>query len=142
MPNHLLNQFRLEARIKALRCLEDARHKIYSIAGGAIDSNSIDAAVISTEQRIEFFRSPEFLAWVAAEKACQREIFWCKDVDKTQAAGDIFTFFFDWRANNCKFSPHQLEVIQAFLKKHKVDVPLEQGPQEVLRLWQQKEEGG
>jgi hypothetical protein len=64
---------------------------------------------------MEFFRSAEFRAWVASEKAAGRQIFWLKDVDKTQGAGDVFTFFFKWRADNNKFSAHQLEVISQCL---------------------------
>lgn len=132
----------LKKRIDALVALEGARQKLYTIAGGSIDSGDVHAASISTAQRIEYFRSAEFAAWLAAEKAAGREVFWLKDVDKTQAAGDIFTFFFDWRADNGKFSQHQLEVIQRFLQKQNVHVALEDGPQEVVRLWKNREEGG
>lgn len=132
----------LSARIEALVALEGARNKLYSIAGGCIDSGDVRAARITTLARMDYFRSAEFRNWIAKENAAGRQLFWLKDVDKTQAAGDIFTFFFDWRAENGAFSKQQLEVIQAFLRKHEIQVPLADGPQEVLRLWQAKEEGG
>jgi hypothetical protein len=145
--------------------LERARAKIYEIAGGSIDSHDVRAARLTTAQRIDYFRSPEFRDWVASEKAAGREVFWLKDVDKTQAAGDIFTFFFKWRADNNKFSRAQLKVIRdALLKRRKLlsraaaraagafsgagrqraalAAFAAAGPHEVLRLWQQKEMGG
>ena len=132
----------LARRIDALVVLEAARNKLYSISGGSIDSGDVRAASISTAQRIEYFNSPEFRAWLAAEKAAGRQVIWCKDVDKTQAAGDIFTFYFDWRSANGAFSQKQLEVIQQFLRKQNVAVSLEDGPSEVVRLWLNREEGG
>lgn len=132
----------VQARIDALVALERVREKLYSIAGGGIDSGDVRASRISTASRMEFFRGEEFRDWVAKEHAAGRQLFWLKDVDKTQAAGDIFTFYFDWRSANGAFSKQQLGVIQAFLRKHEVDVPLADGPQEVLRLWQKREEGG
>ncbi len=132
----------LATKIEALVAMESARNHLYSIAGGSLDSGDVHAASLSTSQRIDFFRSTEFRAWVAKENAAGRQVFWLKDVDKTQAAGDIFTFFFDWRADNGAFTGKQLSVIRKFLLSHGVDVALQDGPQEVLRLWQQKEEGG
>lgn len=142
--------------------LERARRVLYAITGGAIDSGDVRAAKLSTRQRIEFFKTPEFRDWVASEKAAGREIFWLKDVDKTQAAGDIFTFFFKWRADNKKFTKQQLAVIERFLLGRKswlarTGIRLSRGicglvgltpfadsisPYEVLRLWNAKEEGG
>jgi len=95
--------------------LELAQRKLYEIAGGSRDSGDPRAARLTTAQRLEYLKSPEFVAWVASEKAAGREVFWLKDVDKTQGAGDVFTFFFDWRARNKKFSPEQLAVIGKFL---------------------------
>lgn len=92
-----------------------AQRKLYEISGGGKGSNNVRAARITTAERIAFFNSPEFRDWVTSEKNAGREIFWLKDVDKTQAAGDIFTFFFKWRADNNKFSPEQLKVIEKFL---------------------------
>jgi flagellar basal body P-ring protein FlgI len=37
--------------------LQAAQDKLYSIAGGSIDSNDVRASRISTRQRIEYFRS-------------------------------------------------------------------------------------
>src|SRR4029450_10969784 len=100
--------------------------------------------------------------------AAGRQVFWLKDVDKTQAAGDIFTFFFKWRADNGKFSTEQLAVIEKFLLKRRgllsrtgtrlaralwavprlvgltPSVPsfASLSPYDVLRLWESKESGG
>lgn len=152
--------------------LERAQNKLYSIAGGSIDSGNVRASRLTTAQRIEYFRSPEFSDWIAYEKACGREVFWLKDVDKTQGAGDIFTFFFKWRADNNKFTRPQLKVVADFLAAHKAESknkgknegrkPLfkratgwvgavlcgaqskavDLSPHEVLRVWLSKEDGG
>jgi hypothetical protein len=146
--------------------LTRAQNRLYQVAGGSYDSGNVRAARVTTEQRIDFFRSPEFREWVAAENACGRQVFWLKDVDMTQGAGDIFTFFFQWRAENGKFTEEQLKVIDRFLLKRKSatqrfatrvarfftaafslvgltkPTDLAQGPFEVLRLFKSKEEGG
>lgn len=146
--------------------LARARAKLYAIAGGRIDSDDVRAARLTTAQRIEYFRSAEFQEWLAAAKAAGKEIFWLKDVDMTQAAGDIFTFFFKWRADNGKFSQQQLRVIAAFLSRRQsapvrvlawltrliwlvvglLGIPLpafaSRTPYDVLRLWRAHEEGG
>jgi hypothetical protein len=149
---------------KILTPLERAQDKLYSISGGSIDSGNVKAARLTTSQRIEYFRSTEFRDWVADEKANGREVFWLKDVDKTQGAGDIFTFFFKWRADNRKFTPKQLKVVQDFLTAHKAKtapLPLfkraagwvgavlcgpapnsDLTPHDVLRVWLNKEDGG
>ena len=129
--------------------LERARAKLYAIAGGSIDSDNVRAAKLTTAQRIEYFRSAEFRQWVASEKAAGREVFWLKDVDKTQSAGDIFTFFFKWRADNHKFTSKQLTVIRRFLRQqHKLlsrkpTVPAAASllPHNVVHLWVAKETG-
>ncbi len=148
--------------------LSRAQRKLYEIAGGSKDSGDVRAAKLTTAQRIAYFNSIEFRDWVASEKAAGREIFWLKDVDKTQAAGDIFTFFFKWRADNGKFSDAQLKVIEKFLltRPHALlrpfirlgralrRVPSQLGltasgplfsnstPHEVVKDWQCKEQGG
>lgn len=142
--------------------LDRARLKLYEISGGAIDSGDVRAAKLSTRQRLEYFKSAEFRDWVASEKAAGREIFWLKDVDKTQAAGDIFTFFFKWRADNNKFSAEQLAVIERFLlgrrsREARLGIRVLRSiaglagfkpfatalsPYEVLRLWNEREERG
>jgi hypothetical protein len=123
--------------------LQAAQAKLYLISGGSIDSHDVRAAKISTEQRIEYFRSEEFRAWVASEKAAGREVFWLKDVDKTQSAGDIFTFFFKWRADNDGFSRDQLRVVRDFVLNHRRTVRrLALAPHHVLGLWQEKEING
>jgi|AGTN01.2.fsa_nt_gi hypothetical protein len=100
--------------------LARAKAKLYSITGGSEESGDVRAAKLTTAQRIEYFKSPEFRDWVASEKACGKQVFWLKDVDKTQGAGDVFTFFFEWRAKNNKFSAQQLRIIGKFLlsKRH------------------------
>jgi len=135
--------------------LTAARRRLYEIAKGHIDSNNVEASSLTTEERMAFFRTPEFVAWVEAERASGHQVFWLKDVDKTQAAGDIFTFFYKWRADNKKFSPSQLKTIEDFLLSRMN--PVERAafkvarrftsldrlsPYEVIRLWQSKEHGG
>lgn len=148
--------------------LMQAQRRLYEISGGSKNSNDVRAARLTTADRIVFFSSPEFRDWVAAEKAAGREIFWLKDVDKTQAAGDIFTFFFKWRADNNKFSQAQLQVIEKFLlqQPHALARPLirlarglariphrlglttsaprfaNSTPHDVVAQWQRKEQGG
>lgn len=128
--------------------LERATRKLYEIAGGSRDSGDVRAAKLTTAQRIAYFRCAEFRDWVASEKAAGREVFWLKDVDKTQAAGDIFTFFFKWRADNGKFTDAQLKVIHSFLvsRRHALLRPFlrfaSHTPHQVVGLWQQKEQGG
>jgi hypothetical protein len=128
--------------------LQRATDKLYEIAGGSRDSGDVRAAKLTTAQRIAYFRSPEFRDWVASEKASNREVFWLKDVDKTQAAGDIFTFFFKWRADHGKFTEAQLKVIDSFLlsKRHPLVRPFlflgSRTPHHVVGSWQQKEQGG
>jgi len=145
-----------QAKTTAAEALEAALRRIYEISGGSIDSGDVRAQRLTTEQRIAYFRSPEFRAWVEAEIAEGRQVFWLKDVDKTQAAGDIFTFFFKWRADNNKFSSDQLAVMRRFLRKHRASlkrestsvnrkrhvVPASRLPYEVLELWDRKESGG
>jgi hypothetical protein len=120
--------------------LKAARDAFYAITGGSIDSGNVRAARVTTEQRIKFFRSKTFRDWVAYEKLCGREVFWLKDVDKTQGAGDIFTFFYKWRAENDKFSKSQLVRISKYLKS--VSHENSGHPMEVLRLFEQKLAGG
>lgn len=148
--------------------LKRARQLLYSVTGGSHDSGDVRAARLTTAQRTEFFRSPEFREWVAFEKAHGRQVFWLKDVDKTQGAGDIFTFFFKWRADNDKFSASQLGAIDDYLLKRQgfarsgavrltralwllssamgfspqLPAFAKLGPYEVLRLWESKEAGG
>jgi hypothetical protein len=132
------------AVMKAYKALTAARRKLYSIAGGSRTSGNPRLSHITTAQRMEYFRSAEFRAWVKAEKAAGREVFWLKDVDKTQGAGDVFTFFFKWRADNNKFSPEQLDVIAGVLSKNGVTgiTAKSAGPQAVIDSWLANEAGG
>jgi len=141
--------------------LERAQQKLYSIAGGSIDSGDVRLARITTIQRMDYFRSQEFRQWVASEISAGRSIFWLKDVDKTQGAGDIFTFFYKWRADNNKFQPAQLKVIADFLQTEKdssaswlarnlgrlaravgMKGEHEYSPDQVISTWLSKEDGG
>lgn len=142
--------------------LKRARDHLYSIAGGDARSGDVTLARLTTAQRTAYFRSPEFRDWVAFENAAGRQVFWLKDVDKTQAAGDIFTFFLDWRVRNNKLSRPQLKAIEKYLLRRRgtmrgIGITLTRiagafagiqpefaqlTPQAALRLWQQKEEGG
>ncbi len=107
----------LQNIVSAIVALDAAQDKLYSIAGGSIDSGNAKAARMTSQQRLDYFRSDEFRHWVACEKAAGRQVFWLKDVDKTQGAGDIFTFFFKWRADNGKFTEKQLAVIADYLEQ-------------------------
>jgi len=138
--------------------LELAQRKLYEIAGGSRRSNDPKAASMTTAQRLQYLKSDEFVAWVASEKAAGREVFWLKDVDKTQGAGDVFTFFMDWRAKNKKFSKQQLAVIDKFLislEKNRIVRAVkslghalglfghgENAPEVAKQLWLSKEAGG
>jgi len=122
--------------------LETAQNKLYQIAGGSITSGNVQAAQLTTAQRMDYFRSVEFRSWVASEKASGREVFWLKDVDKTQGAGDVFTFFFKWRADNNKFSVEQLDVISKFMRGLSKDGQGTFAPQSVIDAWLAKEAGG
>ncbi|MFA7341337.1 MAG: hypothetical protein WC028_31435 [Candidatus Obscuribacterales bacterium] len=109
----------LQNIVSAIVALDAAQDKLYSIAGGSIDSGNAKAARMTSQERLDYFRSEEFRHWVACERAAGRQVFWLKDVDKTQGAGDIFTFFFKWRADNGKFTVKQLAVIADYLEKNR-----------------------
>ena len=145
-----------------------ARARLYQVSGGSPFSGDVRAARLTTAQRTEYFKSSEFRDWVAYEKSFGRQVFWLKDVDKTQASGDIFTFFFKWRADNGKFTKPQLNAVSQYLLKRQslasaAGVRITRGalalvngfgaaikppafadlsPYEVLRLWDSKERGG
>jgi hypothetical protein len=127
--------------------LDEARQKLYAIAGGRIDSSDVRKAELTVWDRIAFFHSREFRDWVAYELDHGRPVFWLKDVDKTQAAGDIFTFFYKWRTDNNAFSPRQLQTVQdeLFEVLHALELddshlPLK--PENVLNLWLSRDSGG
>jgi hypothetical protein len=124
-------------QLAATIALDRARAKLYSITGGSLNAGDVRAAQITTEQRIEYFHSPEFQDWVDAEYEAGRQVFWLRDVDKTQAAGDVFTFFYKWRADNKKFTPPQLQTIQDFLTSLDASIRPSSpaGPQDVIDLW-------
>src|SRR6185437_9242895 len=110
------------------RALEQAQAKLYSIAGGSIDSGNVRLSSLTTWQRIEYFKTSEFRRWVKIEQAAGNEIFWLKDVDKTQGAGDVFTFFFKYRADNQLFSTQQLGVVQDFVRAKRQQAGLKRTP--------------
>ncbi len=103
--------------------LQQARASLYEISGGSADSGDARLAKVTTLQRTEYFRSKSFRDWVAFEKEHGRQVFWLKDVDKTQAAGDIFTFFFKWRADNNLITDEQQEVIRKHMIGRQAAVP-------------------
>ncbi len=122
-----------------------ARAKLYSIAGGSHDDGDPRSSRLTTAQRIAYFRTPEFTNWLASEKQAGREVFWLKDVDKTQGAGDVFTFFFKWRADNGKFTAAQLMIIEQFMRKRtnlKRPLLTNLTPYALLEQWQSHEQGG
>jgi hypothetical protein len=118
----------LQNIVSAIVALDAAQDKLYSIAGGSIDSGNAKAARMTSQQRLDYFRSDEFRHWVACERAAGRQVFWLKDVDKTQGAGDIFTFFFKWRADNGKFTVKQLAVIAEYLEQRQNQSKTQQAP--------------
>lgn len=118
----------LQNIVSAIVALDAAQDKLYSIAGGSIDSGNAKAARMTSQQRLDYFRSDEFRHWVACERAAGRQVFWLKDVDKTQGAGDIFTFFFKWRADNGKFTDKQLAVIAEYLEQRQNQSKTQQAP--------------
>lgn len=135
--------------------LEIAKSKLYGIAGSHPASGSARAARLTTAQRTAYFRSPEFRGWVASEKKAGRRVFWLKDLDKTQARGDIFTFFFKWRADNGKLTEEQNQIMKDYLKTVSLSdkslrADLSRASSNdakanaalVLKLWRSKEEGG
>jgi hypothetical protein len=126
---------------KASEHLTIARDKFYEMAHGGRESNDVKAAQISSEQLLQYLKSPEFRSWVAAEKAAGKEVFWPTDVDKTMSSGDVFTYFFKWRADNQKFSPEQLDTISKTIKRLDPDAR-STTPEDAIKLWQSKEKGG
>jgi hypothetical protein len=123
--------------------LELAQAKFYEMAGGSLTSGNVEASQLTTAMRMEYFRTTEFRNWVASEKAAGREVFWLKDVDKTQAAGDLFTFFFQWRVDNNAFSQAHLESISQYLVNHEnAPAQIQGAPQDAINLWLTSEAGG
>lgn len=132
-----------------------AREELYRISNGDPQSGDPRKASITTAQRTEYFRSQVFRDWVAAEKKAGRHVFWLKDLDKTQARGDIFTFFFKWRADNGMITEQQNEIIKTYLKTVSVvdkNLKAELAKADtndskanaalVIKLWRSKEAGG
>ncbi len=129
--------------------LKKTRRKLYEIAGGSRESGDVMTSRLLTSQRTAYFRSPHFRAWVAAENAAGRLVLWLKDLDKTQASGDAFTFFFKWRIDNNAFTPSQLASISTWIAQHpelppdvlaSASQPIT--PHDLFKHWQKKEAGG
>jgi|GEM_PF-674923 len=144
-----------DADVAAREALEIARTELYRRSGGSADSGDAAKARLSLASRADYFRSPAFRGWVAAEKAAGRQVIWLKDIDKTQAAGDIFTYFFQWRAQNGKITPAQNQIVRDFLKTVTVSdaglkaelAAVDRNDAKtnallVLKLWRNKEHGG
>ena len=132
--------------VAAMVVLRYTRHKFYAIAGGSFDSGDVTLSRITTAQRIAYFRSWHFRLWVKLEKAAGRRVLWLKDVDKTQAAGDIFTFFFLWRIQNNAFSEEQIQSMRQWFGKNPQfakPIPSDSAlsPHDVLRFWEDKDAG-
>lgn len=143
------------AKAEAEALLENARGAFSQIAGGSADSGDASRSRISVQELTKYYRSPEFHGWVAAEKAAGRQVFDLKDIDKSQSAGDSFTFFFKWLADHGKLGAAQNETMKAFLKTVQVNDPELNGrlarvdandaqtnADLVIRLWRGKSGGG
>ncbi len=125
--------------------LERARKRLYAIAGGSHDSGNPRLARMTLSQRIEFWQTPEFVAYLAALKAAGVTPFHLKDVDKTQGAGDAFTFMFKLRADEGWFSRRQRKSIADFLRERStIANPSRKDltPHALLREWIRHEETG
>jgi adenylate kinase len=121
-----------------------ARAALYAISGGNYDGADVRASKLSLAQRTAYFRSPAFKAWVASEKTAGRQVFWLKDIDKTQASGDVFTYFFKWRADHGKFLPEENVIMRDFIKTVGA-TPTDDATQNanlIISLWRAKENGG
>jgi len=125
--------------------LDRVRKRLYAIAGGSYDSGNPRLARMTLAQRIELWQTPEFADYLAALKAAGVTPFHLKDVDKTQGAGDAFTFMFKLRADEGWFSPAQLKVIEDYMRKRSglVKPRLKNlTPHALLREWIRHEETG
>lgn len=132
--------------MSASQALLNARRALYTIAGGSYDSNDVAVARLTTAQRTEYFRSSAFRDWVAAEKAAGHEVFWLRDVDKTQAAGDVFTFFYHWCCRHNAFAAEGVKAIKKALTAKRRKLPALRRvsgmqPIDVIDLWLRKEAG-
>jgi hypothetical protein len=116
--------------------LRSAREALYDITGGSRRSGDVRLAQMTTQQRIKYFRSSVFRDYVASEP----KAFLLKDVDKTQAAGDVFTFMFHERVKKGWFTKVQLDGIAKYLRS--LEHAQGTGPEEVVRLFNEKLDGG
>ncbi|MBI4375983.1 MAG: hypothetical protein HY549_05995 [Elusimicrobia bacterium] len=149
--DHYLAQARPEA--VAAASLEAVRGELAAWTGGHGAEPGRDR--ISAKNRVHLFRSGAFKRWVAAERAAGRRVFWLRDLDKTQAAGDISSHFFRWKAERGHFTAAQNRIMRRYLARIKTDDPAlarrlrrapRQSPAEnarlVLDLWRHGEKGG
>lgn len=141
----------IDEMISSRGSLEAARARLYKVAGGNLNSDRADISRLNSTQLVSFIHSHEFSQWITSEKSKGKYVFWLTDMDKTMAAGDIFTFFFAWRAKHGKFTEEQNMVLRSFLEKTKLLTPKElkevrhndgkRNAAKVLELWRRTEEG-
>ncbi len=128
--------------------LRAVQKELYRLAGGSLDSNDVRAARISTRQRIELICSPQFRSWVDSRLVAGKQVFWIKDMDGTQRAGDVFVDFFRWLVQNNKFCSEGRKHVESFLRRRLATVsPFacatgdDATPQAALRLWDTQASG-
>lgn len=97
--------------------LDRVRKRLYEMAGGSYDSGDPRASRMTLSQRMQLWQTPEFADFMWALKASGRTGLHLKDVDKTQGAGDAFTFAFKERINQGSFTEAQLLVIEQYMRK-------------------------
>jgi hypothetical protein len=104
---------------------------------------------LTSEGRVALFSSPEFTSWVRAEHEVERPVLWLTDLDKTKAAGDAFTFVWEYRIRKGLFTEQQnaelvreldkLDCLSSIQKGIiKTNTPL-QNAQLILDLWRKSE---
>ena len=99
--------------VHAYACLMLARQELKrSTAPGRCDFPTL-----TSMQRTEFFRSTAFTSWVRAEQEVGRPVLWLTDLDKTKAAGDAFTFVWDYRIRKGLFTEQQNSELTARLAR-------------------------
>lgn len=131
--------------------LQAARQRLYAVAGGSMEFYRPNLSRLNATELTSVIRSQEFHQWVASEKSQGKHVFWLTDMDKTMAAGDIFTFFFAWRAEHGKFTREQNMALRSFLEGTKLLTRKElqqvrrnngsRNAARVIELWHRTEEG-
>lgn len=166
MPNQQESSLHIRSLESAQDCLSQlatsgAERKILVVAAYAklinvpellesmIQPGRHDFPAIAPEQRVELFRSEQFKSWVQAENAAGRPVLWLSDLDKAKAAGDTFTYFFEYRVRHQLFTEAQNKELREGLLKLDSISPQQQGEakvntptqnaQLVLDLWRSHE---